>query len=137
MDEFDKRLKEDAAAIRADVSPQLKSRIDASLRGVEPIRPIADSRSSSAGLWWASSLTGLAAAILVIVLVNLNTPDPLPVEPVVESTVPDVIETPILAPILDVRTAEFTSPLEEELVKLQADIEKARETVREDLEFSF
>jgi hypothetical protein len=137
MDEFEKRLKEDAGAIRATVSPELKSRIDASLRGVEPIRPVAESRSSSAGLWWASSLTGLAAAVLVIVLVNMNAPDPAPVEPVVETTVPDVIETPILAPMLDVRTAEFTSPLEEELLKLQSDLEKARESVREDLEFSF
>ena len=137
MDEFEQRLKDDAAAIRAEASPELKTRIDASLKGVEPIRPVTDKRSTGAGLWWASSLTGLAAAVLVIVLVNVNAPEPVPVEPVVETTVPDVTETPLLAPMLDVRTAEFTGPLEEEFLKLQSDIKKARETVREDLEFSF
>ena len=137
MDEFEKRLKEDAAAIRAEVSPELKARIDASLRGVEPIRPVRDTKPSGAGFWWASSLTGVAAAVLVIVLVNLNAPAPAPVEQVAEITVPEVTETPLLAPMLDVRTAEFTSPLEEELVKLQSDLEKARETVRKDLDFSF
>jgi len=137
MDKFDKRLKEDAAAIRAEVSPELKARIDASLHGVEPIRPVGDGRSSSARLWWASSLTGIAAAILVIVLVNFDAPDPVPAEPVAETTVPDAAETPFLAPMLDVRTAEFTGPLEEELVNLQSDLEKARETVRKDLDFTF
>ena len=137
MDEFEKTLKEDAAAIQPAVSPELRNRIDASLQGVEPIRPVRDTRSAGAGLWWASSLTGLAAAVVVIVLVNVDTPDPAPVRPVVETTVPAVVETPALMPMLDVRTAEFTSPLEEELLKLQSDLEKARETVRQDLEFSF
>ena len=34
-------------------------------------------------------------------------------------------------------TAEFTAPLEEELEKLRADIEKATQTVREDIDFNF
>lgn len=73
MDEFEQRLKQDADAIQATVSPELRARIDASLHGIEPIRP-AKPRSAPATFWLASSLTGLAAAVLVIVLVNWNRP---------------------------------------------------------------
>jgi len=140
MDEFEKRLKRDAEAIQASVSPQLRARIDASLHGIEPIRT-ATPRTSPVKLWWASSLTGLAAAVLVIVLVNWN-------RPAVESTPagtlasspPTATEPPLLTPLtvpLDIRTADFASPLAEELERLQSDIEKARESVREDLDFTF
>jgi hypothetical protein len=43
----------------------------------------------------------------------------------------------VLSPLLDVRNADFTSPLEEELLNLQSDLEKARKSVREDLDFTF
>lgn len=138
MDEFEKRLKRDAAALDAEVSAELKARIDASLRGVEPIRPATPASSSSVGLWWASSLTGLAAAVAVIVLLNWNRQEPLP-PPADMSvhTVPADTETPLTKPFLDVRTADFASPLEEELLKFKADIEKARESVRQDLDSTF
>ena len=140
MDEFEKRLKRDADAIRADVSTELAARIDASLKGIEPIRPVdGKPASTSAGLWWASSLTGLAAAIVVVVLVNWN-------QPAIE-TVPELADEPVTVPpddILetgfpewDIRTVEFASPLEEELVHLKSDLEKARDKVREDLDFTF
>jgi hypothetical protein len=47
------------------------------------------------------------------------------------------VEFPLISPQLDLRSADFTSPLEEELLKLQADLEKARETVRKDVDFTF
>ncbi len=139
MDEFEKRLKRDADAIEVGVTPELRARIDASIHGIEPIRPAGRKAGSSPiSLWWASSLTGLAAAVMVIVLINWNRPDnePVPVETVADMTVPPdtVLHTP--PPPLDIRTADFTSPLEEELVKLQSDIEKARESVKKDLDFT-
>lgn len=140
MDEFEKRLKRDADAIEAEVSAELRGRIDASLHGIEPLRPVSGKAPSSpVSLWWASSLTGLAAAVLVIVLVNWNRqgPEPVPRETMVEMTVPADPDPLLTAPILDIRTADFAGPLEEELLKLQSDIEKARESVRKDLDFTF
>jgi hypothetical protein len=93
-------------------------------------------------LWWASSLTGLAAAAAVIALLNWNRPDPEPVLP--EQTafqvVPDARE--YLQQIqgrlpLRAETADFKHGLEDELVKLQADFEKARENVNRDIDFTF
>lgn len=141
MDDFEKRLKRDADAIQASVSPELRARIDASLHGIEPIRP-ATPRSTPVRLWWASSLTGLAAAVLVIVLVNWNRPaaDSPPADTVASSPPPTATEPPLATPMpvpLDIRTADFASPLEEELERLQSDIEKARESVRKDLDFTF
>ena len=140
MDEFENRLKRDAEDIRAGVSPQLTSRIDASLRSTEQIQPVPESSASSINLWWASSVTGLAAAIIVIVLINWNRPSAelVPVEPVADRTVPAAVdELQGFNPPRLIKTADFASPLEEELVRLQADIERARVTVKEDIDFTF
>lgn len=140
MDKFEKRLKRDAHAVQAEVSPELRSRIDASLRAVEPVRTVPPERSASAMLWWASSLTGLAAVVVLVVIANFNKPDPgaVPDNTVAGQTEPPVpVEFPLITPNLNIRSAEFTSPLEEELLKLQADIEKVRKNVREDVDFTF
>jgi len=142
MDEFEKRLKRDAQGIDADISPQLVSRIEASLLSVERIESLRQKGSATSNLWWASSLTGLAAAAAVIALLNWNRPDPEPVLP--EQTtfqvVPDARE--YLQQIqgrlpLRAETADFKHGLEDELVKLQADFEKARENVNRDIDFTF
>ncbi len=137
MDEFENRLKGDAEDIRAGISPELRTRIDASLRATEQIRPVPESRASGMNLWWASSLTGLAAAIIVIVLMNWNRPttELVPVEAV--ASVPDNINENQGLYRPQLKTAGFTRPLEEELIRLQADIERARQNVREDIDFTF
>lgn len=140
MDEFEKRLKQDADAVDASVSPQLRARIDASLRGTGRARATGPEKRSTSRLWWASSLTGLAATIAVIAVVNMNRSEPPPGEvPVADMpTVPDTaLDFPLIPPELDIQSAEFAGPLEEELLKLQADIEKARNSVREDIDFTF
>lgn len=82
-------------------------------------------------LWLASSLTGLAAAALVIVLVNLKpSVEPIDTGPKTVVTIPNDMR-------LDARTAEWTAPLEEELRNLQSDLEKARDNVERDLRESF
>jgi len=140
MDEFEKRLKRDADAIEAKVSPELRARIDASLHGIEPVRQARRHAASTVNLWWASSLTGLAAAVIVIALVNWNRPGP-DVSPdetfATETELPTEPEWPVGPAILDIRTADFTSPLEEELNHLRSDIEKARDSVKKDLDFTF
>ena len=138
MDEFEKRLKKDAANICAEVSPELQRRLDASLRGVEPIPMAPDAGRTTGSLWLASSLTGLAAAVSIIVLLNWNRQDAVAPPPVT------VADTPVATDEyeyrgfpLNARTADLTEPLEEELQNLQADIEKARESVTRDLRTTF
>jgi len=142
MDNFEKRLKRDAQDIDADPSPQLASRIEASLQSVERIEPVRQKRSATSNLWWASSLTGLAAAAAVIALLNLNQSGPEPVLPeqTAFQTVPDARE--YLQQIqgrlpLRADTAEFTHGLEDELTRLRADLEKARKKVNQDIDFTF
>jgi len=140
MDEFEKRLKRDAEAVKAEMSPELRSRIDASLRGIEPIKPVAAVRPTSIRLWWASSLTGLAAVIALVLIGTFNAPDSADVQEVdvVARTVPPMpLDLPLIAPELDIRSAEFTGPLEEELLRLRSDFEKARQNLREDVDFTF
>ncbi len=118
MDEFEKRLKRDADAVKAEVSPELRSRIDASLRAIEPVRTTSVRRRGTASLWLASSLTGLAAVLVLVVIVNLNKPDANPVQEDVvagHTEPPMPIDLPLISPDLDIRSADFTSPLEEEL----------------------
>lgn len=137
MDEFEKRLKQDADDIRAEVSPGLRARIDASLHSVTPVRAVKARDNETVGLWWASSLAGLAAAIIVIVLINWTTPEPAVVEPVAYDSVPEFNgDTTGLFP-LTAETAVLTGPLEDELEKLKADIEKARKSVEDDVDFTF
>ncbi len=142
MDNFEKRLKQDAELINPEVSSDLRSRIDASLRSVEPLRPVENTSGSANRLWWLSSLTGLATAVAVIVLLNLNQneTESVPTQKLLADhpTVPDTPKDSLLiAPMLDIQTADFANPLEEELEKLQSDLEKVRNSVKEDVDFTF
>ncbi len=77
--------------------------------------------------WWASTITGIAAAIAVIAIVNLQVEEqPEPVVPV------DLMaSTPRIE--LNAEAAMLTAPLQEELDKLQSDLKKAEEKVRRDI----
>jgi len=139
MDNLERRLKEDAAVIEAEVSPELALRIRASLHAAERARP--DERADNAGfsLWWISSLTGVAAALLVITILSRNadvTPETPRVEPSANIVPENVPGNDVFMP-LNAETAELTGPLEEELERLKSDLEKARESVERDLRESF
>ena len=124
MDSFEKRLKRDAAAVRADVSPELETRLRASLENAAAKKPKARTRRP-AWFWLASSLTGTTAALTAIVLLNVEEPAPSPVT--AESQ-------PLLSvPNLKVRPAVL-GPLEDELDRLKSDFEKAERVVRDDVE---
>ena len=85
-------------------------------------------------------MTGLAAVIALILIGVLNKPGPVAVQEVdvVARTEPLMpVDVPLLSPDLDIRSAEFTSPLEEELLRLRSDLTKARDNVREDVDFTF
>lgn len=128
MDKLERQLREDAQRIEARVSDELDARIGASLRAVTPQAPAG--RRPRAGrpalFWWASSLTGAAAALAVIAIVNL----PSPTTPV-ETPPPSMAAVPVVD--WQAETAALTSPLQEELENLQSDLKKAEKKVREDI----
>ena len=127
MDKLAKQLREDAASINVEVSAELDDRIRASLHGITPER----SREREApprprSTWWASSLTGIAAATIVIVLLNLNQPEPL--TPVTNSPTERIFN-----PRLNLNTVASTAPLQKELEDLEADLKKAEEALRKEI----
>ena len=138
MDEFAKRLKEDAAKIDAEVSAELQARIEASIHATDRkiIRPAVPARRAS--FWWASSLTGLAAAAIVFALLDrLDMNEAVdPKEAPVMATVPKYVRQLNSDFSLRVENAYFAEPLEDELQKLKADIEKARNNLRRELSSS-
>lgn len=138
MDKLAEQLKKDARKIDVHVSDELDRRISASLRSVEiASQPEAADRPASgprpAIFWWASSVTGVLAALALIVIININVepPQSQPSESIVElSPVPDVV-----SPLIDWQTesAMLTSPLQQELIDLQSDIRKAEAKVKQDI----
>ena len=133
MDRLAKRLREDAERIDARISPELDERIRTSLRGVRPAtgpRPAAAARPP--WFWVASSLTGVAAALAVVAVVNLRTPNPVPATQV---AVPAPLELPTIK--WRVQDAVLTSPLEQEIEDLQSDLKKAEDAVKEDIDRLF
>ena len=128
MDKLARQLRDDAQRIDVTVSDELDRRIDASLRAVTPEpeehRPVPAARSPL--FWWASTITGVAAAIAVIAIVNWRAPEQ-PVTPPVNfiATVPAID--------LKAETAMLTTPLQEELDRLQSDLRKAEEKVKHEV----
>ena len=132
MDKLAEKLKADAAVIDVQISDELDRRIAASLQGIEPERPAeASPRPRPAVFWWASSLSGVAAALAVIAIVNSQSPTVEP--PVAVAETSPVAE--ILTPVIDWKTesAMLTQPLQRELEDLRSDIKKAEEKVKQDI----
>jgi hypothetical protein len=132
MDKLAEKLKADATAIDVHISDDLDRRIAASLQGVEPEQPSeAAPRPRPALFWWASSLSGVAAALAVIAIFNSQSQtDDMPVAIAQTSPVNE-----ILTPVIDWKTesAMLTQPLQRELEDLRADIKKAEEKVKQDI----
>lgn len=135
MDKLALQLRKDADDIDVDVSPELDNRIRASLQSVTPETPRSSEPRRSPLFSWASSLTGLAAAVAVIVVLNLDTPGPEPVPVASNQPVLELPELPRLP--LKAESAMITSPLQKELEDFQADLEKARQEVSEDVRLGF
>ena len=135
MDKLATQLRKDADAIHVDISPQLDHRIRASLEAVKPAKPREPEVARSPGFWWASSLTGLAAAVLVIMIANIDS-GPQPAETVVDNapveSAPALPDMPAFP--LRVEQAMTTSPLQQELTNIRSDLERARQAVEEDVE---
>lgn len=132
MDNLANQLKADAAAIEVQVSDELDRRIGASLQGVTPEKPTTPPVHRRPPLfWWASSLTGVAAALAVIAIVNSQS-----------QVGEDGVETPGMSPVAVANTpiidwnaesAMLTRPLQQELEDLQSDIKKAEEKLKQEI----
>ena len=143
MDDFEKSLKRDAEQIRIEPSSELQLRIDASLRAAREIGPAKQRSTPSTTFWLISSLTGLATAALVLLLIEWQPEDLVPPADTVAG-----VEEPIRFVILpedwmtgefplNVKPADLTRSLEQELIDLQADLERARENVEQDVKNTF
>ncbi len=153
MDELEARLKHDAAQIQAATSPELQARLDASLHAVHAVGPVTDQHpalwnsardSAQDSTWLVSSLTGLTAVALVILLVNWNRPTEWEqTDSMVENLVNDpgsrLPEDWNVSDnfSLNIRPADLTRSLDEELLNLQSDLEKVRDSVERDVKFTF
>lgn len=118
MDNLDKKLRDDAARIRAKVSPELDARIRASLEGVEPERP--RERARPVWQWWLPGLVGAGMALSLLLIVNPSPPVPSQDPPL----------EPVLVPALNFEQAVLTAPLEQELDNLESDLKKAERAIR-------
>jgi hypothetical protein len=135
MDKLAEQLRADAAQIDSKVSPELDARIRASLQGITPepeAQPKRRRESKSFSSWWASSLTGVAVAIVLIIVVNMRAPEHVPAD---SNTVPQALSLPTVE--WHARTAVLTSPLEQEIENLQSDLKKAEEAVKQDIDRLF
>jgi hypothetical protein len=137
MDKLERRLKDDARLIEAELTADLQARMRASLEATVPQRRTPRTKGTPGiWLWWASSLTGLAAAALVIVFLNFSRrseiPEQSPPPPLQEYAWSIHEGFPLQA-----ETTDWTGPLETELKNLQSDLEKARASVEHDLRASF
>jgi hypothetical protein len=145
MDELKARLIEDAGEIEAVVSPELQQRIDASLHAARETRSVAGGRPAKRNsLWLISSLTGLTAAALVILVISWNQPPETVPQMQVAGQQLEVTDNALLdgwnitgGLSLNIESADLTRSLEDELVNLQSDLEKARENVEQDIKFNF
>ena len=129
MDKLAKKLREDAERIDVSVSDELDRRIDASLRAVTPAQEAQRPVASKPPLFWlASTITGIAAAVAVIAVVNWQVQD----EPSVSATPSNIVAA---VPSIDLKaeSAMLTGPLQDELDKLQSDLKKAEEKVKRDI----
>ena len=127
MDKLAKQLREDAEEIDVTVTDELDHRIAASLRAVTPVAEKTPATGSRPPLfWWASTITGVAAAIAVIAIVNWQTEEQPVATPVPLAELQPPIE-------LNMEAAMLTAPLQEELEALQSDLKKAEDTVRREI----
>lgn len=143
MDSFGKRLVDDAAEIQAEVSAPLRSRIDSATRAARSLEPRSGRKGFSFPLWLAASVTGGAAAVIVILFIGRGAGQiaptgsaVVPADGAVARSVPEYVRHIERKLPLQVETAGLTAPLEEELTNLQSDLEKARENLEEDLDFT-
>ena len=130
MDKLAEQLRHDADAINVAVSVELDGRIHASLQGVrqESGRMPKDG-GRHVSFWWASSLTGVAATIAIVGIINIREPEP---EVAVTEPPPPTFDMPQFK--WKPKPAILTESLEQELRNIESDLKKAEQAIKKDLD---
>lgn len=131
MDKLAEQLRADAMRLDGTISDEFERRIEAGLHSVEAL-PAAKTDGRPSSMWWASSLTGLAAVMAIVLVVNLRQP-----APPVQSTQPAVAELDLPALPWKTKPAVLVQPLQQEWTDLKSDIKKAEQVVRGDIDALF
>jgi hypothetical protein len=126
MDKLARQLRDDAERINVSVSDELDQRIQASLRAVTPATERQVPRARPPLFWLASTLTGAAAALAIIAVVNMQETEQPAVPAATVADLQPSIE-------LNMEAAMLTAPLQQELEALQSDLKKAEEKVKRDI----
>ena len=126
MDKLARQLRDDAERINVSVSDELDQRIQASLRAVTPATERQAPRARPPLFWLASTLTGAAAALAIIAVVNMQDTEQPAVPAATVADLQPSIE-------LNMEAAMLTAPLQQELEALQSDLKKAEEKVKRDI----
>jgi hypothetical protein len=126
MDKLARQLRDDAERINVSVSDELDQRIEASLRAVTPATERQTPRARPPLFWLASTLTGAAAALAIIAVVNMQEAEQPAVRAATVADLQPSIE-------LNMEAAMLTAPLQQELEALQSDLKKAEEKVKRDI----
>ena len=143
MDKFEQTLKDDADAIRADISPALSARLKASIRRAQSEVDVAPQRRSRFAWWWLSSLSGAAAVLVLVVFVNRGGDS----SPGIDVPTREVTQAPvrIAAPFGDLISQQVVNNTLSDRdrrmevligVAYGTDLEKAREKLGSDLRFT-
>lgn len=128
MDKLANALREDAEKIEVSVSADLDKRLHASIEHSPPRRP--KPKRTTARVGWASALTGVTAAVAVLLVINWNRPE------APATVVPPLASVAGALPRLNAETAVLTAPLTKELENLEADLKKAEEAVKREIGLS-
>jgi hypothetical protein len=130
MDKLAQQLRDDAQNINVEISAVLVARIRASLQGVrQETRKPSAGKNRATSLWWASSLTGIAATVAVISVINISGPGPEPAitqPPAQQFSMPQFAWKP--------KAAILTETLEQELEDIQSDLKKAERVIKKDFD---
>lgn len=127
MDDFEKRLKEDAAAIDAEPSAALRARIDGS---IAPVVRHAPSPRGGYPVWFGLAFAAGIAVLALLLLPRAETPV---AEPPAFAATPEFSEQQPLPFRLEVQPVELTEPLNDELSSLRTDFERVRRAIEQDL----
>ena len=126
MDKLEQRLKQDAAAIDATVTTDLRARIDASIAPVPREQP--PQHRGRFPLWLALPAAAVLAAI-VLWMPRFNEP-----ERDQQFTATPSYEAEQALPFdLQVQPVALTEPLEHELVSLRSDLQRVRIAIEQEL----
>ena len=139
MDRIEQRLRREAADIEARAPSASVRRAQAAVHA-EQSRDTR-TRAPHSAPWWLVGLAaaGVAAVVLLAVRPDMPPRETAPTMSAMPATPRSLAQPRDIAPlpIMQLDTVARTAPLDAELERLQADLERARETISDDIRTMF